>query len=111
MDTNILDGSTVFDPGRVKITGTRSAHSTPRFFHIQKFWEFIYIDKGFALLGGNGESVLLSEGDLAVVAPGENHSPWRNTFRKSEKFIYFLLKRRLIWPSERVVEIKMLENN
>ncbi|MBR5308465.1 MAG: helix-turn-helix transcriptional regulator [Clostridia bacterium] len=74
MDTNILDGSTVFDPGRVKITGTRSAHSTPRFFHIQKFWEFIYIDKGFALLGGNGESVLLSEGDLAVVTPGENHS-------------------------------------
>lgn len=72
--TNILDGSTVFDPGRVKITGINGAHSTPNFFHVQIFWEFIYVESGFAVLGGNGESVLLSEGDLAVVAPGERHS-------------------------------------
>lgn len=74
MDNHILDGSTVFDPGRVKIAGIHSAHKTPNFFHIQKFWEFIYIDSGFSILGGSGESVLLSEGDLAIVAPGERHS-------------------------------------
>ncbi len=70
----ILDGSTVFDPGRVKITATEHSHDTPNFFHVQRFWEFIYVDNGFALLGGSGESVLLSRGDLAVVAPGERHS-------------------------------------
>jgi len=73
-DTTILDGSTVFDPGRVKITSVSSFHKSPYFFHVQKFWEFIYIDSGFALLGGNGESVLLSEGDFSVIAPGERHS-------------------------------------
>ena len=74
MDVLVLDGSTVFDPGRVKITSINKAHETPNFFHIQKFWEFVYVDSGFALLGGNGESVLLSEGDFAVIAPGERHS-------------------------------------
>ncbi len=74
MTDNILDGSTVFDPGRVKITVLAQSHDTPSFFHVQKFWEFIYVDSGFALLGGNGESVLLARGDLAVVTPGERHS-------------------------------------
>ncbi len=73
-NNSILDGSTVFDPGRVKITSTEHSHNTPFFFHVQKFWEFIYVDSGFALLGGSGESVLLSGGDMAVVAPGERHS-------------------------------------
>ena len=74
MDKIILDGSTVFDPGRVKITAIERGHDTPNFFHVQDFWEFIYTDRGFALLGGSGESVLLAEGDFAVVAPGERHS-------------------------------------
>ncbi len=72
--TNILDGSTVFDPGRVKICAIAKSHDTPSFFHVQRFWEFIYVDSGFALLGGSGESVLLAAGDFAVVAPGERHS-------------------------------------
>ncbi len=71
---NILDGSTVFEPGLVKITSVRNAHSTPYLFHSQMFWEFIYVDRGFALLGGGANSVLLSEGDLAIIAPGETHS-------------------------------------
>ena len=74
MNMSVLDGSTVFDPGRVKITSTANAHITPYFFHVQKFWEFIYVDRGFALLGGGDESLLLSEGDFAVVAPGQRHS-------------------------------------
>ncbi len=74
MDNIILDGSTVFDPGRVKITGMAKAHGTPYFFHVQKFWEFVYVDSGFALLGGSGDSVLLAQGDFAVIAPGERHS-------------------------------------
>ena len=75
MENNIiLDGSTVFDPGLVKITGLGVPHAAPYLFHSQKFWEFIYVDRGFALLGGGGNSVLLSAGDLAVIAPGEAHS-------------------------------------
>ncbi|MBR3994756.1 MAG: helix-turn-helix transcriptional regulator [Clostridia bacterium] len=74
MNISVLDGSTVFDPGRVKITSTADAHITPIFFHVQKFWEFIYVDRGFAILGGGDESVLLSGGDFAVVAPGQRHS-------------------------------------
>ena len=74
MNTSVLDGSTVFDPGRVKITSTANAHITPNFFHVQKFWEFIYVNSGFALLGGGDESLLLSEGDFAIVAPGQRHS-------------------------------------
>lgn len=70
----LLDGSTVFEPGRVKISSLPKAHQTPYFFHKQKFWEFIYVNSGFALLGGTGESVLLSSGDFSVVAPGETHS-------------------------------------
>lgn len=73
-NNNILDGSTVFDPGLVKVTSTGNPHSTPYLFHSQMFWEFIYVDRGFALLGGGANSVLLSEGDLAVIAPGETHS-------------------------------------
>ncbi len=75
MENNIiLDGSTVFDPGLVKITGLSVPHPVPYLFHSQKFWEFIYVDSGFALLGGSGNSVLLSAGDFAVIAPGETHS-------------------------------------
>lgn len=74
MTETILDGSTVFEPGLVKVTVKNKAHTVDTFYHSQKFWEFIYVNSGFALLGGMGNSVLLSQGDLAVVAPGETHS-------------------------------------
>ena len=74
MTGTILDGSTVFEPGLVKATIKSCPHKADTFYHSQKFWEFIYVDRGFALLGGMGSSVLLSEGDLAVIAPGETHS-------------------------------------
>ncbi len=73
-DGNILDGSTVFEPGLVKATARGKTHPVDTLYHSQKFWEFIYVDSGFALLGGMGNSVLMTAGDLAVVAPGETHS-------------------------------------
>lgn len=74
MTEMILDGSTVFEPGLVKATVRDKTHTVDTFYHSQKFWEFIYVNSGFALLGGMGSSVLLSQGDLAVIAPGETHS-------------------------------------
>ncbi len=74
MNNNTLNGSEVFDAGLVKCTCTTDAHRTPHLFHTQIFWEFICVDSGFALLGGDGGSSLLSAGDIAVIAPGEMHS-------------------------------------
>lgn len=73
-DKNVLSGSTVFEPGLVKVTSLPRNHTTPLLYHTQEFWELICVDSGFALLGGEGSSVLLTPGDFAVIAPLERHS-------------------------------------
>jgi AraC-like DNA-binding protein len=40
------------------------------------FWEFVYMDKGSAEIGADGESFLLHEGEAAFHKPGEFHTIW-----------------------------------
>lgn len=40
------------------------------------FWEFVYMDKGAAEIGADGQRFLLSEGEAVFHMPGEFHTIW-----------------------------------
>ncbi len=74
MPVTRIDDSEVFEPGFVKVAVNNVEHNGRIAFHSHSFWEFVYVDSGFAIHTCGGETSMLTGGDLFVIAPGETHA-------------------------------------
>lgn len=74
MSVTRIEDSDVFEAGVVKIAVNNVEHNGRIAFHSHSFWEFVYVDSGFAMHTCAGETSMLTAGDLFVIAPGETHA-------------------------------------
>ncbi len=74
MPVTRIEDNQVFEPGVVKIAVNNVEHNGRVAFHSHSFWEFVYVDSGFAIHTCAGETSMLTGGDLFVIAPGETHA-------------------------------------
>ena len=74
MSVTRIEDSQVFDSGVVKIAVNNVEHNGRVAFHSHSFWEFVYVDSGFAIHTCAGETSMLTAGDLFVIAPGETRA-------------------------------------
>lgn len=74
MSVTKIEDSEVFEAGFVKIAVNNVEHNGRIAFHSHSFWEFVYVDSGFAIHTCGSETSMLTPGDLFVVAPGETHA-------------------------------------
>ena len=73
-NTELLYDTPYYEAGTVRITVSNSQHNGKVWQHTHKFYEFVYIDKGFSLHSYNGKTSVLTAGDLFAIFPGDVHS-------------------------------------
>ena len=73
-NTELLHDTPYYEAGTVRITVSNSQHNGKVWQHSHKFYEFVYIDKGFSLHSYNGKTSVLTCGDLFAIFPGDVHS-------------------------------------
>lgn len=69
-----LESSNFFENEGVPILIMDTEHHGRVGMHSHDFYEFVYIDKGFSMHFCEGETTVLTSGDLFAVRPGQVHS-------------------------------------
>ena len=73
-DARYLESSSFFDNKNMSILVMDTEHHGRVGLHSHDFYEFVYIDKGFSMHYCEGETTILTSGDLFAIRPGEVHS-------------------------------------
>lgn len=73
MAAKMLDGGNLFDWQTVPIVVLDFDHHGSGSSHSHSFYEFVYIERGFALHLYNNVTTILSPGDLFALRPGDVH--------------------------------------
>jgi len=71
---NYLESSNFFASKNVPILVMDTEHHGRVGMHSHDFYEFVYIDKGFSMHFCEGETTVLTSGDLFAIKPGQVHS-------------------------------------
>lgn len=72
-DARYLESSNLFD-NNIPILVMDTEHHGRVGLHSHDFYEFVYINKGFSMHSCEGETTILTSGDLFAIRPGEVHS-------------------------------------
>ena len=73
-DVRYLESNSFFENENMPITVMDTEHHGRVGLHSHDFYEFVYIDKGFSMHYCEGETTILTSGDLFAIRPGEVHS-------------------------------------
>ncbi|HHV97189.1 MAG TPA: AraC family transcriptional regulator [Clostridiaceae bacterium] len=71
---NYLESRNFFENRNVPILVMDTEHHGRVGMHSHDFYEFVYIDKGFSMHFCEGETTVLTSGDLFAIRPGQVHS-------------------------------------
>lgn len=73
MDIYNINGDNFFDSQNVPIVVLDYKHHGSGGLHSHSFFEFVYIEQGFALHTYNGITTILTPGDMFAIKPGDVH--------------------------------------
>ena len=74
MKHSVLYTSSHFLPGAPPVVVLNANHHGTSQLHSHEFFEMVLVDSGFALHSSEGDTAILTTGDLFIIQPGESHA-------------------------------------